>query len=126
MKAEEITSEWQLFSKIDGVEMYLRKEDCKLSYLEKELSFTFIKLKNTSDERKNIKFQVARNYTTGICMGCEEESESFHEISVPSKSSIENDCSFKHSKLSVLIANPNLKDNPLVFESIELIKFYTE
>lgn len=122
--ADELSDKWTLLSEKEGVQFFVKKVECNLENMEFPLTFTFIKINNTTDSDKDIHFQMAHHYTDR-CGGCDESPESLYNIIVPANSSIENDCTFNHAELSRIIDNPNLYslNKPLVLELVELIKF---
>ena len=123
INADKLSEEWALLDTQNGVEFYIKKAECKRQYMEKELIYTFILMKNTTNESKNIEFQLAHEYSDR-CAGCELSPDYQHTVTVAANSSLENDCTFKNSELSMLIDNPNLHhiNTPLILKSVKLFR----
>lgn len=119
--ANEINSEWKLLKEQNGVELYISTEGCKVGPLEKPLEYIFVKVVNTTDENKDVYFQLALHFDEG-CVGCDDKNESKRAINIPANSTLTGDCSFEYGELSYLIINPNYTDTRIL-ESLELIKF---
>jgi len=117
--AEELTPEWSLVSQKDGVNIYLRKDFCKVGPQVKLLPYIFYKFENTTTVAKTIYFTAGLKYDQE-CIGCNGEDESKKAVNVPANSFVSCDCTFKNGTLSSLITNPNYPDTR-TFESVQLL-----
>ena len=116
--ANDLTQEWSLVSQENGVNIYIRKEFCKVGPQAKLLTYVFYKVENTSASSKDVYFQAGLKYDQE-CIGCNGEEENRKAINVPANSSIECDCTFANGLLSSLITNPNYPDSRK-FEAVQL------
>ncbi len=119
LSAAGLNQDWSLINQEEGVNIYVRKESCKVGPLEKPLVYVFYKIENTNPEAKNVYFQAGLKYDQE-CIGCNGEEESRKAVNVTENSSIECDNTFAKGELSSLIINPNYPDSR-VFESIILL-----
>jgi len=117
--ANDLTLEWSLVSQEDGVNIYLRKDYCKVGPQTKLLPYIFYKFENTTAVAKDIYFAAGLKYDQE-CIGCNGETESKKAVNVPANSFVECDCTFKNGMLSSLITNPNYSDTR-TFESVQLL-----
>ncbi|MGB0914488.1 MAG: hypothetical protein ACPGVI_00380 [Crocinitomicaceae bacterium] len=117
--AADLTQDWSLVNQEDGVNIYVRKEACKVGPLEKPLVYVFYKIENTNADAKNVYFQAGLKYDQE-CIGCNGEEESSKAINVLGNTSVECDNTFAKGLLSSLITNPNYPDSR-VFESVMLL-----
>lgn len=116
--AADLTQEWSLVSQENDVNIYIRKEFCKVGPQAKLLTYVFYKVENTSSSSKNVYFQSGLKYDQE-CIGCNGEEENRKAINVPANSSIECDCTFANGILSSLITNPNYPDSRK-FEAVQV------
>lgn len=117
--AEQMDNGWQLLTQKDGVNVYAKKEACKVDPFEKNLIYAMIKVENTTNSKVSVNFGLALNYDVG-CYGCNGQNEANRIIDVPAASTVEGDCNFEKNELTYLISNPNHGD-VRVFEGVKLI-----
>jgi hypothetical protein len=119
MEADKINNDWTLLTVQDGVEIFIKKEKCNVG-AEKLFTYAFIKFNNTTSSSKKVEFSVEMYFDSG-CIGCGDITEHMQYIEVPASSSIEGDCSFDKSELSLLVNNPYQLDAGTL-ESVRLIQ----
>ncbi len=119
--SENLTENWSSLYSQDGLEISCRKTKCKLDGVEKEFTYGFLQVKNTSSEDKQIQFSIVLDYTDG-CTGCDNPNEDVRTILVKANSSITTDCTFNNSTLSFLINNPYQLDHK-VLNTLRLVGF---
>ncbi len=105
MNAEQLSSDWTLLAAQNGVELYIQKIDCKVGNVEKPFTYGFLKAVNTTDQEKNLSFNIHLFYTDG-CAGCDNPNEEYKYVNVPANGSVSTDCSFENGQLALLIRNP--------------------
>ena len=115
VKSENLTEEWQSISNKDGVEILLRKSICKKEGVDKDFSYGFIRIINSTNEEKDIQFRIELTFTDG-CTGCDNSNEDIKTIHLKPNASVETDCSFSNAQLSFLINNPFQLDHKELVE----------
>lgn len=119
----QLTSDWQLFSKKDGISLFVRQEACSNPYEKQASDYIFIKMINSNGEAYDANVTIGLVYEEG-CVGCGQENESGRFVTLEANSEKSCDCTFKHGELSYLIKNRNHSDDR-TFKSIQLIEFNT-
>jgi len=117
--AEQLEQGWQLLSQKDGVNLYAKKEACKVDPFKQNLIYVMIKVENTTQSEVSVNYGLSLNYDVG-CYGCDGQNEANRTIAVPAGATLEGDCNFDLNELTYLISNPNHVDIR-EFEGVKLI-----
>jgi len=102
IEASNLTEEWTLLHSSDGVEMYLKYEECTMGNVPEAFQYGMIKLVNSTAVEKTIVYNIEKHYTDG-CVGCNMTDEDVSVVVIPANSTIIGDC---ENGTSVLIKNP--------------------
>ncbi|MCH2224368.1 MAG: hypothetical protein MK066_06315 [Crocinitomicaceae bacterium] len=121
MSSSQLSKQWTLLKEEGDIQLYVRKDECKMGSLEKPFSYTFIKIVNNGTTDHTVNFDLAVHFENE-CIGCISNPETTKHIKISANSSLETDCSFENGALAVLIQNPNFGDKR-IFTGLELKNF---
>jgi hypothetical protein len=114
----DLTSEWQLISQQNGVEIFIKEQPCDLNKNGKPVIFSMLKIVNNTSDKKSITYNYIHQYDQG-CDGCDENPERVFTIELEGNTQIEEDCSISNAGLSLTIHNPNVTST-WKFESVAI------
>ena len=120
LKGYELTSDWKLITQKDGVQFYVKKQECTVQGAELPYVYTLLKMVNSNATAKTVSYNYAHHFEDG-CDGCDEDSERAFKIEIPANTTLQEDCSFKLEGFSGFVSNPNHKDGSK-FQAVD-IKF---
>lgn len=121
LSSGQLSDQWTLLKEEGDIQLYVRKDECKMGSLEKPFSYTFIKIVNNGTTEHTVDFNLAVHFENE-CIGCVANFENTKHINVSANSSLETGCSFENGALAVLIQNPNFGDHR-IFQGLELKNF---
>ena len=98
---------WTILKEVKGVKFSTRLSDCSTIEGQKPLTFSFLKIENTTNQLVSLSFDFALAFKEG-CDGCVPNPECAVTISVPARETVEGACSSDNNPLSRLVTNPNL------------------
>lgn len=104
MSADQIKTDWTYYMTQNGVEIYLKKEDCDQGAKEL-LTYAQVRFVNTTNTEKSVEFNFQLHHEN-LCVGCGNVDEYRKSVTVPANNSIEGDKTFARPELSLLIHNP--------------------
>lgn len=113
-----LTSEWQLISQQNGVEIFVKEQLCDLNKNGKPVVFSMLRVVNNTTDKKSITYNYIHQYDQG-CDGCNENPERIFTVELEGNSQIEEDCSISNAGLSLTIHNPNVTST-WKFESVSI------
>lgn len=115
-KRAELTSDWQLITQKDGIEIYVKEQHCDLNKNGKPVIFSMLKVVNTTNQQRSVTYDYIHQYDQG-CDGCNGNPERIFTVDLKPNSEIEEDCSISHAGLALSIHNPNVTST-WKFESV--------
>jgi hypothetical protein len=102
------TSEnWTIIKEVKGIKFSTRLSNCSTIEGQKPLTFSFLKIENTTNQLVSLSFDFTLAFKEG-CDGCIPNPECAVAISVRARETVEGVCSLDNNPLSRLVANPNL------------------
>jgi hypothetical protein len=101
------SNEWSLIYQKDGIDFYVKNEDCFFPNNKEPLVYSFMKMVNTTSKSVKVNCNFGLVFMEA-CVDC-ENAESAFETKIPANSALEASCENKISSLSRLVVNKNLK-----------------
>ena len=114
----QLSSEWQIIAQQDGVDVYVKEQNCDLNKNGKPVIFSMLKIVNTTNQEKSVSYKYMHQYDQG-CDGCGESSERNFTVNLEPNAQIEESCDIKNAGLSLSIYNPNVTSS-WKFESVSI------